>query len=110
MRIDRRNAMLAVRSPAFQPGLLKTIVLRTDPFTTGLRYNTAMPNIDKTLLKSLFDRFNALEASGAGKPGHADHDKRNEILDEMQDAAGLAGRMVMERDILRKAEQILKAG
>jgi hypothetical protein len=67
-----------------------------------------MANIDKELLKTLFERFKVLEAAGAGKPGHAEHDKRNETLDEMQDAAGLAGRMVMERDILRKAEQLLK--
>jgi len=68
-----------------------------------------MANIDKTLLADLLARFNALEAAGAGKMGHPDHDKRNEILDEMQDAAGLAGKMVMERDILRKAELLLKA-
>ena len=47
--------------------------------------------------------------SGAGKSTHADHDKRNQLLDELQDAAGLAGRMVMERDILRRAEQLLKS-
>ena len=68
-----------------------------------------MPNIDKDLLATLLKQFNTLEAAGAGKSGHPDHDKRNQILDEMQDAAGLAGRMVMERDILRKAEQLLKA-
>jgi hypothetical protein len=64
-------------------------------------YDLGMANIDKVLLKQLLEQFNALGPGG-------DAGKRNEILDEMQDAAGLAGKMVMERDILRKAEQILK--
>jgi hypothetical protein len=67
-----------------------------------------MANIDKTLLADLLKQFHALEAAGAGKYGHPDNDKRNQILDEMQDAAGLAGKMVMERDIVRKAELLLK--
>ncbi len=67
-----------------------------------------MPDIDKVRLAELFKQFNSLETAGAGKVGHPENDRRNELLDEMQDAAGLAGRMVMERDILRKAEQLLK--
>ncbi len=64
---------------------------------------------DLTLVAKLLHEFNALETAGAGKSGHADHEKRNEVLDELQDAAGLAGRMVMDRDIVRKAEQLLKS-
>jgi len=66
--------------------------------------------IDKVkadLIRDLLQKFNALEAAGAGKIGHPDNDRRNELLDELQDAAGLAGRMVMERDILRKAAMLL---
>jgi hypothetical protein len=60
------------------------------------------------LIRKLLQEFNALEAAGAGKVGHADNDRRNNVLDELQDAAGLAGKMVMERDILKKAELFLK--
>lgn len=66
-----------------------------------------MNNLSK--LAGLLSQFKFLEAAGAGKPGHAEHDKRNELLDEMQDAAGLGGKMVMERDILRRAEQLLNS-
>ncbi len=68
--------------------------------------------IDKAktdLIRDLLQKFNALETAGAGEAGHPDNDRRNELLDELQDAAGLAGRMVMERDILRKAELALKS-
>jgi hypothetical protein len=64
---------------------------------------------DLTKLAALLEQFKTLEAAGAAKPGHAQHDKRNEVLDELQDAAGMAGRMVMERDIIRKSEQLLAA-
>jgi hypothetical protein len=67
-----------------------------------------MPEINIPRLAELFKQFSALETAGAGKTGHPENDKRNELLDEMQDAAGLAGRMVMERDILRKTELLLK--
>ncbi len=55
-------------------------------------------------IRKLLQEFNALESAGAGKPGHPENSRRNDLLDELQDAAGLAGKMVMERDILRKAE------
>jgi hypothetical protein len=67
-----------------------------------------MGKINVPRLAELFEKFKALQTAGAGKVGHPENDRRNELLDEMQDAAGLAGRMVMERDILRKAEQLLK--
>ncbi len=63
---------------------------------------------DLTHLADLLQQFQTLEAAGAGKSSHAEHDKRNNLLDELQDASGLAGRMVMERDILKRAEQLLK--
>jgi len=65
-------------------------------------------NAKADVIRNLLAKFNALEAAGAGKVGHPDNDRRNQLLDELQDAAGLAGRMVMERDILRKAELLLK--
>jgi len=64
--------------------------------------------VDTVRLAALLAEFKKLEAAGAGRVGHADNDKRNNVLDEMQDVAGLAGRMVMERDILKKAELLLQ--
>jgi hypothetical protein len=66
-------------------------------------------SIDTVKLAALLAEFHKLEAAGAGRVGHADNDKRNNVLDELQDAAGLAGKMVMERDILKKAELLLKS-
>ncbi len=62
-----------------------------------------MNDIDTTRLAELLKQFKAMEKSGI-----ADLQKRDQLLDELQDAAGLSGRMVMERDILRRAEQLLR--
>ena len=59
-------------------------------------------------IRELLKQFKALETAGAGSASHADHDKRNQLLDELQDAVGLGGKMVMERDIVKKAELLLK--
>ena len=59
---------------------------------------------DVTKLAALLRKFKAMEAVGI-----SDAQRRDELLDELQDAAGLAGRMVMERDILRRAEQLLRS-
>lgn len=69
---------------------------------------TGKGGVDTAKLATLLAEFKKLEAAGAGRMGHADNDKRNQLLDEMQDLAGLAGKMVMERDILKKAELLLK--
>jgi len=58
-------------------------------------------------ITELLQKFKSLEASGAAKSSHPDHDARNVALDELQDLVGYAGKMVMERDIVKKAEQIL---
>jgi hypothetical protein len=57
------------------------------------------------LLKS----FRDLESRGAAKSDHPDHEKRNQLLDELQSAVGLEGRMVMESDIIKRAEKALAA-
>jgi hypothetical protein len=71
--------------------------------------NNPKSGVDTIKLAALLAEFNKLDAAGAARVGHPDNDKRNQVLDEMQDVAGLAGRMVMERDILKKTEQLLKA-
>ncbi len=62
---------------------------------------------DRAQVSTLMDQFTALEQAGAATPGHADHWRRTELLDELQDAVGLAGKMVTDRDILKRAGQIL---
>jgi hypothetical protein len=62
---------------------------------------------DNQKVATLLAEFRKLESAGAGKPDHAQHDKRNQLLDELQDAVGLGGKMVMEADILRGADKLL---
>jgi hypothetical protein len=62
---------------------------------------------DKTKIAQLLALFESLEAKGAASNSHADHDKRNNTLDELQDLVGMAGKMVMDSDIVRRAKKIL---
>jgi hypothetical protein len=65
---------------------------------------------DESTLKrvsALLLAFRELENSGAARNDHPSHEKRNQLLDELQDAVGLEGRMVMERDILKRADRLL---
>jgi hypothetical protein len=64
-------------------------------------------NHDNQRVAALLAEFRKLESAGAGKSDHPQHDKRNQLLDELQDAVGLGGKMVMEGDITRRAEKIL---
>ena len=63
-------------------------------------------NQDNQRVAALLAEFRKLESAGAGKSDHPQHDKRNELLDELQDAVGLGGKMVMEGDITRKADKV----
>ena len=58
-------------------------------------------------IAALLAAFRELETSGASRSDHPSHEKRNQLLDELQDAVGLAGKMVMERDIVKRAERLL---
>ncbi len=60
---------------------------------------------DQQRLAAMLDQFEKLEAGGAAKAGHPEHDRRNQLLDEMQDAVGMAGKMVMEGDITAAGEE-----
>jgi hypothetical protein len=64
-------------------------------------------NHDNQKVGALLAEFRKLESAGAGKSDHPQHEKRNQLLDELQDAVGLAGKMVMEGDITRKADKVL---
>jgi hypothetical protein len=66
--------------------------------------------VEESTLKrvsALLLAFRELENSGASRSDHPSHEKRNQLLDELQDAVGLEGRMVMERDILKRADKLL---
>jgi hypothetical protein len=67
-----------------------------------------MSDTDKKRLSQLLDHFLKLDAAGAAKSGHADHDERERFLDEMQQLLGLG--MVLERDIISKAKKALGRG
>jgi hypothetical protein len=56
---------------------------------------------DRQRVAALMAELNKLQAS------KADPDRRDQVLDELQDLVGLAGKMVMENDIVRKAKKIL---
>jgi hypothetical protein len=65
---------------------------------------------DPAQVAALMAQFTALEKAGAANPGHADHWRRSELLDELQDAVGLAGKMVTDQDILRRAARVIGGG
>ena len=54
-------------------------------------------------LASLVQRFR--QASGSTTPDRA---ARDQLLDELQEAVGLSGKMVTEADIIRRAERLLQ--
>jgi hypothetical protein len=58
---------------------------------------------DDKQLASLGHRFRQAPGSTT-----SDRAARGQLLDELQEAVGLAGRMVTEADILRRAEQMLQ--
>lgn len=66
--------------------------------------------IDTQRVTDLVGQIDAMERSGAAKPGHPDHWRRTEVMDELQDAVGLAGKMVTDADILRRAQKIIAGG
>ena len=65
--------------------------------------NSSGGNADTTQLAALLDKFK--KASSATS---ADRTARDELLDQLQDAAGLGGRMVTEQDIVRRAEKLIQ--
>jgi hypothetical protein len=65
---------------------------------------------DKSKIAELLKQFESLEAAGAVASSHPDHDRRNNTLDELQDLVGMAGKMVMETDIVRRAKKMIADG
>jgi hypothetical protein len=65
--------------------------------------NSSGGNADTTQLAALLDKFK--KASSATS---VDRTARDELLDQLQDAAGLGGRMVTEQDIVRRAEKLIQ--
>jgi hypothetical protein len=60
-------------------------------------------NVDAGRLASLVDRYRRASGSTAG-----DRAAKDQLLDELQEAVGLSGKMVTEADVLRRAEQVLR--
>jgi hypothetical protein len=60
-------------------------------------------NIDKNSLSALVEQFKSASVATA-----ADRATKDRLLDELQDAVGLSGKMVTESDIIRRAEKLLQ--
>ena len=60
-------------------------------------------NVDRDRLKDLLQRYQTASSATA-----ADRAAKDQLLDELQEAVGLSGKMSTERDILRRAETLLR--
>ena len=61
-------------------------------------------NIDTKRITDLMERFQ--RASSATM---ADREVKDQLLDELQDAVGLSGKMVTEQDVIRRAQKLVQA-
>ena len=59
-------------------------------------------NVDRKRLALLTEQFQNASAATT-----ADRAAKDQLLDELQDAVGLSGKMVTENDIIRRAEKLL---
>ena len=59
--------------------------------------------VDGEQLAALLERFRRAPSSTM-----ADRAARDQLLDELQEAVGLSGKMVTEADILRRAQMLLQ--
>ena len=60
-------------------------------------------NSDANQLAALVTKYKGASAATA-----ADRAAKDQLLDELQDAVGLSGRMATENDILRRAEKLIQ--
>jgi hypothetical protein len=60
-------------------------------------------NIDTKRIAELMGQFQ--RASSASM---ADRGVKDQLLDELQEAVGLSGRMVTEQDVIRRAEKLVQ--
>ncbi len=65
------------------------------------------PSPNSAAVKSLLAQVAAVDQAIAASPGYVLRARRSEILDELQDAVGLNGKMVTERDILDRAAKLI---
>ena len=65
--------------------------------------NTSSGGGGSEQLASLVERFRQASASTT-----TDRAAKDRLLDELQEAVGLSGKMVTEADILRRAERLLQ--
>ena len=65
--------------------------------------DSSSDNVDTKRLAVLLEQFK--HASGATT---ADRAAKDQLLDELQEAVGLSGRMATESDIIRRAEKLLQ--
>jgi hypothetical protein len=59
--------------------------------------------VDPQRLATLVEQFKRASAATT-----ADRSAKDQLLDELQDAVGLSGKMVTESDIVRRAEKLIQ--
>jgi hypothetical protein len=60
-------------------------------------------NVDRTRLATLVDQLKRASTATT-----ADRSAKDQLLDELQEAVGLSGKMVTESDIIRRAEKLIQ--
>jgi hypothetical protein len=60
-------------------------------------------SVDLIRLATLVDQFKRASAATT-----ANRSARDQLLDELQEAVGLSGKMVTESDIIRRAEKLIQ--
>lgn len=68
-----------------------------------MTHDSSSDNIDTKRLAVLLEQFQKASAATT-----ADRAARDQLLDELQDAVGLSGKMVTESDIVRRGEKLLQ--
>jgi hypothetical protein len=59
--------------------------------------------LDPQRLATLVEQFKRASSASAG-----DRSAKDQLLDQLQDAVGLSGKMVTESDIIRRAEKLIQ--
>jgi hypothetical protein len=60
-------------------------------------------NVDRTRLATLLEQFKRAPGATA-----ANRSARDQLLDELQDAVGLSGKMATESEIVRRADKLIQ--
>jgi hypothetical protein len=68
-----------------------------------MTHDSSGGNVDSKQLATLLEQYKRASSASAG-----DRSAKDQLLDQLQDAVGLSGRMATESDILRRAEKLIQ--